>query len=121
MCGKLWPFPRLLPILGGAKVPPHETQKVGHSKAASPGDSLLEGKYFPGSPEGLEGSHSCCAMSRKKQISLVTEKPTPGTPKLRIFIALVYASLNLRVFKSTDIATAHPKASIWTSIHRGRG
>lgn len=69
-------------------LPPQETQKMGHSEAASPGDSLLEGKYFPGSPEGLEGSHSCWALSSKKQISLVTEEPTPGTPKLKLFIAL---------------------------------
>lgn len=105
MSGQPWPSPGPFPFYQALGCCPMKHRRWGHSKAVSPGDSLLEGKYFPGSPEGLEGSHSCWAMSSKKQISLVTEKPTPGTPELKLFIALMYASLNSCVIKSTDSNT----------------
>lgn len=78
MSGKTLAFPLPLPIVLGPWVLPQGTQKVEHSEAASPGDSLLEGKCLPGHPEGLQGGHSCWAVSRERQTSLVTEKPTPG-------------------------------------------
>lgn len=78
MSGNILAFPRPLPIVLGPWVLPQGTQKAEHPQAASPGDSLLEGKCSPGHPESLQGGHTCGAMSSERQTSLVTEKPTPG-------------------------------------------
>lgn len=77
MNGNSLGFPLPLLVTLGPWVLPKETLKAGHSQAAGPGDSLLEGKCFPGHPEGLQGSHSCWVTTSKKQTSPVPA-PTPG-------------------------------------------
>lgn len=51
----------------------------------------------PGAPKGLAAT--AAGQHQVSQTSLVTEKPTAGTPELRIFIAVMYTFLNLYAFR----------------------
>lgn len=55
----------------------------------------------------------------RNRLCLSLKKQPQGTPELRKFIALMYAPLNLCVFKLTDIANSMPQ-SAHTDFHTPR-